>query len=57
MEAVCHGALEGGSSVFQAEGHDLVCEGAPWGYECHLIMVFFLDLDLVTPKKSIHEGK
>ena len=29
----------------------------PWGCECHLIMVFFLDLDLVIAGKTIHEGK
>ena len=29
----------------------------PHGCECHLIMVFFPDLDLVIAEKSIHEGK
>ena len=57
VEAVCHGVLEGGSNVFQAKGHDLICECAPWGCECHLIMVFFLDLDLVISRKTVHEGK
>ena len=56
-EAVCHGALEGGSSVSHAKGHDLICECAPWGCECHFIMVLFLDLDLVISRKTIHEVK
>ena len=56
-EAVCHGTLEGGSSIFQAKGHDSICKGAPWGYECRLVTVFFLDLDLVISGKTIHEGK
>ena len=56
-EVVCHGVLESGSSVFQAKGHDSVCEGAPWGCECHLVMVFFPDLDLVISRKTVHEGK
>ena len=57
METICHGALEGGSSVFLAKGHDLVCECPPWGFECHIVTVFFPDLDLVISGKTIHEGK
>ena len=56
-KAVCHGTLEGGSSIFQAKGHDLVGECAPWGCEFRFVMVFFLDLDLVVSGKTIHEGK
>ena len=57
VEAVCHGMLEGGSSIFEAKGHESVCECAPWGCECRLIMVFFPDLDLVISRKTVHEGK
>ena len=57
VEAVCHGALEGGSNIFEAKGHDSVGECAPWGCEFHLVMVFFLDLELVIAEKSIHEGE
>ena len=57
METICHGALEGGSSIFQAKGHDLIRKCAPWGCECRIIMVFFLDLDLVISGKTVHEGK
>ena len=57
MEAVCHGILEGGSSIFEFKGHDLVGECAPWGCECHFVTVFFPDLDLVIARKSIHEGE
>ena len=56
-EVVCHGMLEGGSSVFQAKGHDAIHKCTPQGCECRLIMVFFWDLDLVISKKSVHEGK
>ena len=56
-KALCRGALEGGSSIFQAKGHDSICECAPWGCECRLIMVFFPDLDLVIAIKFVHEGK
>ena len=57
MKTAHHGALEGGSSIFQAKGHDLICECAPWGCEFHLITVFFLDLDLVVAEKIVHEGE
>ena len=56
-EAVYHGTLEGDSSFFHAKGHESIHECAPWGCECHIIMVFFLDIDLVIAKKSVHEGK
>ena len=57
MEAVRHGAPKGGSSIFEAKGHDSVGECSPWGCECHVVTVFFPDLDLVVAGKSIHEGE
>ena len=56
-EAMRHGTLEGGSSIFEAKGHDSIGECAPWGCECHFVMVFFLNLDLVLSRKTVHEGK
>ena len=56
-EAVHHGALEGGSSIFEAKGHDSVGECAPLGCEYRFVMVSFLDLDLVVSGKIIHEGE
>ena len=57
MEAMCHGTLEGGSSIFEAKGHGSVGECAPWGCECHFVMVFFQDLYLVVFGKIVHEGE
>ena len=56
-EAVCHGTFEGGSNIFEAKGHESVCECGPWGCECHFVMVFFPDLDLVVSIKTVHEGE
>ena len=52
-----HGALEGGSIIFEAKGNNSVGECAPWSCECHLVTVFFLDLDLVVSGKTINEGE
>ena len=57
METICHGALEGGSIILQDKGHDSICECAPWGCECSLVTIFFLDLNFVISGKVIHEGK
>ena len=57
VEAVRHGVLEGRSSIFEAKGHDSVGECAPWGCECRLVMIFFMDLDLVVSEKSVDEGE
>ena len=57
MEAIHHGALESGSSVLQTKGHYSICECAPQGCECSLVMIFFPNLNLVISGKSVHEGK
>ena len=57
MEIICHGTLEGGSSIFEAKEHESVGECAPWSCEFHFAMVFFPDLDLVVSRKTIHEGE
>ena len=57
METICHGVLEGGSNIFKVEGHDSICECAPWGCECSLVMILFLDVNLVIFRKSVHEGE
>ena len=44
-------------AFFQAKGHDSISECASWGCECHFVMVFFLDLDLVVSGKTVHERK
>ena len=56
-EAVCHGTLEGGSSVLQTKGHYSIGKCAPRGCECSLVTILFSDLDLVISEKSVHEGK
>ena len=56
-ETVCHGMLEGGSCILQTKANYLIHECAPWGCECSLVMIFFLDLDLVISKKSVQERK
>ena len=57
MEAVCHGTLEGGFSVFYIEGNYSVCECAPRGGERSFVLVFLLDPNLVVSEKIVHEGK
>ena len=57
METMCHGMLEGGSSIIQSKGHYSIGEFSPQGCECSLVMIFFLDLDLIISRKSVHEGK
>ena len=57
VEIVCHGTLEGGSSILQTKGHYSIGKCAPRGCECSLIMILFLDLNMVISRKSVHEGK
>ena len=57
METICPGMVEGGSSVLYTKWHYSICECAPWGCECSLVTIFFLDMNLVISGKAIHEGK
>ena len=54
---MCHGTIEGGSKVLQTKGNYSIRECSLWGNECSLVMIFFLDLNLVISRKSSHEGK
>ena len=56
-EIMCHGTLEGGSRFLQTKGHYSICECAPQGCKCSLVMIFFLDLNLVVFEKIAHEGE
>ena len=49
--------LEGGYNALQAKGHDSISECTPQRCERSLVMILFLDLNLVISGKSIHEGK
>ena len=57
MKDVIHGSLEGGSYIFQAEWHYLVCECAPRGSERNFVPVSVTNLNLIVPRESIHEGE
>jgi hypothetical protein len=49
--------LIGGAGVLQPEGHVRVAVRAKWGDECGLLLVFFLDRDLVVPGVAVEEAE
>ena len=49
MEDILHGLLESGPNVFKTERHNLVCESAPRGGECFLVLIGMPNLNLVIP--------
>ena len=57
MKDVCHGPLESCTSIFEAEGHDAIGKRPPRGNECGLILIDWVNLDLVIARESIHKGK
>ena len=57
MEAEIHGPLKSCFNIFKDKWHNSIHKCAPWGCECDLILAFFLDLNLVIAKKTIHEGE
>jgi hypothetical protein len=50
LEAGLDSSLVGGAGVLQPEGHGHVAVRAKWGDERGLLLVFFLDRDLVVPE-------
>jgi hypothetical protein len=57
LEAVPDSSLVGGTGVLQPERHCCVAIGAEWGDECGLLLVFFLDSDLVVPEVAVEEAE
>jgi hypothetical protein len=57
MESKRHGPLKGGSSIFETKRHFMICECTPWANECHFVLVFVFDLDLIISRKIVHERK
>jgi hypothetical protein len=55
LEAGLDGSLVGGAGVLQPERHRCVAVGAKWGDEHGLLLVFFLDDDLVVPGVAVEE--
>ena len=57
MECIRHGPLESGSTIFKAERHFPISEGAPREDEGGLVLIFRIDLDLIISEESIHKGE
>ena len=57
VKDVCHGSLESCAIIFEAEGHDTICECTPRGNECSFILIGWVNLDLVVARESIHKGE
>ena len=57
MKDVCHGSLEGGAGIFEAEGHDMICKRTPGGDECGFVLIGWVNLDLVVAREVVHKGE
>ena len=57
VEEEHHILLESGSNIFKSKWHNAVCKRPPRGCERSLVLVLFLDSNLVITRKTIHERK
>jgi hypothetical protein len=55
LEAGLDSSLVGGARVLQPERHRHVAVGTKWGDERGLLLVFFLDSDMVVPGVAVEE--
>jgi hypothetical protein len=47
MERKIHGPLKCGSNIFETKRNFTICECTLWADECHFLLVFGFDLDLI----------
>jgi hypothetical protein len=57
LETLLDSSLVGSVGVLQPERHCRVAVGAKQGDECGLLLVFFLDSDLVVPGVAVEEAE
>ena len=57
MEVEHHGPLKSGSNIFKDKWNNLIRKFSPGSCESSLVLVLFLDLNLVITRKTIHERK
>jgi hypothetical protein len=56
MKNVCHGTLESGSYILEAERHDTIHKISPGGSEYGFVLIGWVDLNLVVSRETVHEG-
>jgi hypothetical protein len=57
LEIGLDSSLVGGASILQTERHRCVVVGAKWGDEHGLLLIFFLDGDLVVSRVAVEEAE
>jgi hypothetical protein len=57
LETGLDSSLVGSAGVLQPKRHGRVAVGAERGDECGLLLVFFLDSDLVVPEVAVKEAE
>lgn len=57
MNRICHGALEGGTSVFHAKWHNSICKSTPWSCESSFVLTLGVYLNTIVTKEAIHQGE
>jgi hypothetical protein len=57
MENVIHGPLECCTCVFYSERHETIRKSTPWGSECGIILIYWMNLNLILAREIIHEGQ
>jgi hypothetical protein len=55
VEGVRHSPLKRGANIFKAKWELAISECTPWADESRLMLVGWVDLNLVVTRKSIHE--
>jgi hypothetical protein len=55
MKNVCHGVLESGSTVVEAERNDTIRKITPRGTECNFVLIGYVNLNLVVARETVHE--
>jgi hypothetical protein len=55
MENIGHGLLKLSTDILESKRHDVTSKGTPRGSKSDFILIYWMDLDLIISRETIHK--
>jgi hypothetical protein len=55
MKSIFHGVLEGGTNIFEGQGHNSLYKCPPWSCESCFVLDLGVYLDLIITGEAMHQ--
>jgi hypothetical protein len=56
MENISHGPFKCSTCVLESKRNNTIRKSTPWGGKCGFILIYWMDLNLIVARETIHEG-